>query len=77
MTDVLTRLLDQLTAARVTVRVALLDKAFFTIAVMRLLQSHNVPFVIPAVVPKGPSGGPRRGWYGRAWRAWRRAPRSA
>ncbi|WP_071529242.1 transposase [Gemmata obscuriglobus] len=50
MTDVLTRLLDQLTAARVTVRVALLDKAFFTIAVMRLLQSHNVPFVIPAVV---------------------------
>lgn len=50
MTAVLTRLLDQVTAARVTVRVALLDKAFFSIAVMRLLQARNVPFVIPAVV---------------------------
>jgi putative transposase len=30
--------------------VALLDKAFFSIAVLRLLQSRNVPFVIPAVI---------------------------
>lgn len=50
MTDVLTRLLDQVVTAGVTVRVALLDKAFFSIAVMRLLQSRNVPFVIPAVI---------------------------
>jgi hypothetical protein len=50
MTDVLTRLLDQVRAAGVTVRVALLDKAFFSIAVMRLLQSWNTPFVIPAVI---------------------------
>jgi hypothetical protein len=49
-TDVLVRLLDQVAAAGVTVRVALLDKAFFSIAVMRLLQSRNLPFVIPAVV---------------------------
>lgn len=49
-TDVLTRLLDQVAAAGVTVRVVLLDKAFFSIAVMRLLQSRNLPFVIPAVV---------------------------
>ena len=50
MADVLTRLLDQVAAAGVTVRVALLDKAFFAIAVMRLLQARGVPFVIPAVI---------------------------
>jgi hypothetical protein len=50
MTDVLTRLLDPVAAAGVTIRVALLDKAFFSIAVMTLLQSRNVPFVIPAVI---------------------------
>jgi Transposase DDE domain len=49
-TDVLTRLLDQVAEAGVAVRVVLLDKAFFSIAVMRLLQSRNLPFVIPAVV---------------------------
>lgn len=57
-TAVLTRLLDQVTAAGVTVRVVLLDKAFFSIAVMRSLQSRAVPFVIPAVV-RGRK--PRRG----------------
>lgn len=49
-TDVLARLLDRIAAAGVTPRVLLLDKAFFAIAVMRLLQSRGVPFVIPAVV---------------------------
>jgi hypothetical protein len=49
-TAVLIRLLDQVTAAGVTVRVALLDKAFFSIAVMQLLQSRNLPFVIPAPI---------------------------
>jgi putative transposase len=49
-TAVLTRLLDQVAAAGVTVRVALLDKAFFSIAVMQLLQSRNLPFVLPAVI---------------------------
>ncbi len=50
MTAVLARLLDQVTAAGVTIRVALLDEAFFSIAVMQLLQSRNLPFVIPAVI---------------------------
>lgn len=50
MTAVLARLLDQVAAAGVTIRVALLDKAFFSIAVMQLLQSRNLPFVIPAVI---------------------------
>ncbi|AWM42284.1 hypothetical protein GobsT_33350 [Gemmata obscuriglobus] len=50
MTEIPTRLLDRLAAAGVTIRVALLDEAFFTIAVMRLLPSRDVPFVIPAVV---------------------------
>jgi hypothetical protein len=49
-TAVLARLLDQVSAAGVTARVVLLDKAFFSIAVMRFLQSRNVPFVIPAVI---------------------------
>jgi hypothetical protein len=49
-TAVLVRLLDQVAAAGVTVRVVLLDKAFFSIAVMRLLQSRNLPFVIPAPI---------------------------
>jgi putative transposase len=50
MTDILTRLLEQVAAAGVRVRVLLLDKAFFSIAVMQLLQSRNQPFVIPAVI---------------------------
>jgi putative transposase len=50
MTAVLTRLLDQVAAARVPVRVVLLDKAFFSIPVMRLLQARRLPFVIPAVI---------------------------
>jgi hypothetical protein len=49
-TAVLIRLLDQAAVAGVTARVVLLDKAFFSIAVMRLLQSRNLPFVIPAVI---------------------------
>ena len=50
MTAVLARLLEQVATARVTIRVALLDKAFFSIPVMRLLPSREVPFVIPAMV---------------------------
>jgi hypothetical protein len=50
MTAVLERLLDQVPAARVPVRVALLDRAFFSIAVMQLLQTRGLPFVIPAVI---------------------------
>lgn len=50
MTAVLARLPDQVAAARVPVRVVLLDKAFFSIPVMRLLRARRLPFVIPAVI---------------------------
>jgi putative transposase len=50
LTAVLTRLLDQAAVAGVAPRVVVRDKAFFSIAVMRLLQSRDVPFVIPAVI---------------------------
>src|SRR5439155_13994612 len=50
MTAVLTRLLDHVAAARVPIRVVLLDRAFFSIAVMHLLQARRLPFVIAAVV---------------------------
>ena len=49
-TAVLTRLRDQVAGAGVTTRAVRLDKAFFSIAVMRLLPSRNLPFVIPAVI---------------------------
>jgi putative transposase len=70
-TDVRTRLLDQVAAAGVTPRVLLLDKAFFAIAVMRLLQSRGVPFVIPAVI-RGRK--PRPGVKAVGLRAVRRRP---
>ncbi|HEX4613878.1 MAG TPA: transposase [Urbifossiella sp.] len=50
MADVVARLLDPVAAARVTIRVVLRDKAFFTIPVMPLLRSRGLRFVIPAVV---------------------------
>jgi hypothetical protein len=50
MTDILTRLLDQVAAARVPIRAVLLDRAFFTIAVVQLLQARRLPFVVPVVV---------------------------
>jgi DDE family transposase len=65
VTAVVARLLDQVAAAGVPVRVVLLDRAFFSIAVMRLLQAHGLPFVIPAVVrgrkprPGAPAAGLR------------------
>jgi putative transposase len=68
-TAVVGRLLDQVAAAGVTIRVLLLDKAFFSIAVMRRLQSRSVPFVIPVVV-RGPK--PRRGTPAVGLRAVRR-----
>jgi Transposase DDE domain len=71
MTAVVTRLLDQVAAARVPVRVVLLDRAFFSIAVMRLLQARRLPFVIPAVV-RGRK--PRPGVPAAGLRAVRRRP---
>lgn len=50
MTAVLTRLLEQVAAAGVPVRLVLLDRAFFALAVMQLLQARRVPFVVPVVI---------------------------
>ena len=50
MTAVLTRILGQLADAGVPIRGLLLDKAFFAVPVMLLLQGRNLPFVIPAQV---------------------------
>ena len=50
MAGVIGRLLDQVAAARVPVRVVLLDRAFFSIAVMQLLRARRLPFAIPAVI---------------------------
>lgn len=69
MAAVLARLLDQVAAARVPVRVVLLDRAFFSIAVMQLLQSRRLAFVIPAVI-RGRR--PRRGAKATGLRAIRR-----
>jgi hypothetical protein len=71
MTAVLTRPLDQVAAAGVPVRVVLLDRAFFSIAVMRLLQARRLPFVIPAVI-RGRK--PRPGVPAAGLRAVRRRP---
>ncbi len=71
MTAVLTRLLDQVAAAGVRARVVLLDRAFFSIAVMRLLQARRLPFVIPAVI-RGRK--PRPGVPAAGLRAVRRRP---
>jgi putative transposase len=51
-TDALARLLDPVAAAGVAVREVLLDKAFFAIAVMRLLPPRNLPFVIRGRKPR-------------------------
>jgi putative transposase len=69
MAAVVARLLGQVAAAGVTARAALLDKAFFSVAVMRLRQGRGVPFVIPAVV-RGRK--PRRGAKAAGPRAARR-----
>jgi putative transposase len=71
MTAVITRLLDQVAAAGVPIRVVLLDRAFFAIAVMQLLQSRRVPFVVPVVI-RGRK--PRPGVSATGLRAVRRRP---
>ena len=50
MSAVIARLLDQVAAAGVPVRVVLLDRAFFAVAVVQLLQARRVPFVVPVVI---------------------------
>jgi putative transposase len=76
MKGVLRRLLRQVTAAGVKIRLLLLDRGFYSVAVMRYLQAARRPFLMPALIrgrtandPKGPSGTRvfalmrRRGWF--------------
>lgn len=49
-TAVLERLWEQVKLCKIACKMALLDRYFFTVPVMRWLQDHQVPFIIPAVV---------------------------
>ena len=71
MAAVVGRLLDQVATAGVPVRVVLLDRAFFAVAVLQLLQARRVPFVVPAVL-RGRK--PRPGTAATGLRAVRRRP---
>jgi len=55
---VLRRLLERIRAGGVKIRWTLLDRAFFSAGVMRLLQEENVPFVMPVMLRGRP---PRKG----------------
>jgi len=47
---VLRRLLERIRVAGVKIRWMLLDRAFFSAAVMQFLQDQNVPFVMPVML---------------------------
>src|SRR5258708_6881983 len=76
MADVVKRLLRQAGEAGVKPRLLLLDKGFYSVEVIRYLQSARVPFVMPAKVqgrkPKGapPATGIRafKQWKKSGWR---------
>lgn len=61
--DVVQRLLRQAASVGVRPRLVLLDRGFYSVAVVRYLQAARVPFLMPVVChgraprhPKGPSG---------------------
>jgi Transposase DDE domain len=47
---VLDRLWKQVTVSRIACKMVLLDRYFFTVPVMKWLQTHNLPFIIPVVM---------------------------
>jgi hypothetical protein len=49
-TAVLERLWAQLSLCKIACKMALLDRYFFTVPVMKWLQNHNLPFIIPVVM---------------------------
>jgi hypothetical protein len=76
MKDVLQRLLKQARSVGVKARLVLLDRGFYSVEVIRYLQSARQPFLMPAVIrgkkaddPRGPSGTrvfaamKRSGWF--------------
>jgi DDE family transposase len=61
--DIVRRLLRQVARTGVKVRYVLLDKGFYSVAVIRYLQAARYPFVMPVIArgrslkhPRGPSG---------------------
>jgi len=73
--SVLLRLLEQIEQISLRIKVLLMDRQFFTAAVIQTLQNKNIPFVMPVVVrgrkpkaPKKPTGlraleKAKPGWY--------------
>jgi hypothetical protein len=49
-TDVLERLWTQVRLSKIVCKTALLDRYFFTVPVMKWLQAHDLPFIIPVVM---------------------------
>jgi putative transposase len=63
LADVLKRLLKRLSALGISVQMVLLDRGFWSVAVIRYLQAARRPFLMPVVLrgrsgdhPQGPSG---------------------
>src|SRR5512142_2020214 len=63
MADLARALLKQVRAAGIAVRFLVLDREFYSVAVIRYLQAARVPFLMPVVChgrpadhPLGPSG---------------------
>jgi DDE family transposase len=49
-TAVLERLWAQVTPFKIACKMALLDRYFFTVPVLKWLKNHNLPFIIPVVM---------------------------
>jgi hypothetical protein len=47
--DVLSRLLDYVKAAKIRVKTALVDREFYAAAVIAVLKSRGIPFLMPAI----------------------------
>jgi hypothetical protein len=83
--DVLTRLLDYVEKAKIPVKMALVDREFYTANVIGVLQSRHIAFLMPAIRrgqlqgPNGPTGTRRFfepgaiGLFAHTWKARRRS----
>lgn len=79
--DVVARLLDHVKRARITAKLAIVDREFYTAKVISVLQSRRVPFLMPAIrrgqlqTASGPTGTQRffrpgtTGFYQHTWTA--------
>ena len=69
--EVVQRLLRQVSSVGIRTRLLLLDRGFYSVAVVRYLQAARVPFLMPVVChgrsPKQP-GGPTGSYVFRAWK---------